>query len=776
MQDSKRTANLCAIRDTPSPSMGEPAKVPASLNARVQKKSEYMRRWIMAKVPFAFCANRATFSPNMMFRVFARFKMLAFLPVLVAMATSVLPFSAVAEEVTFADYNDQGFFNNFSGDSGVFANGDPRMTWMSVSFDNRVYHGTNGASLRVKYSVPTGFCGLWNSAIGKMSYPRHALNFNNLYEGLRNSTGNPSRVENVHVTNFTFWACGNGQSNFTHQIKVEFKSAAGALLDSKLFSIPNKTNWARYDFPVNTASGDWAHVKEVVFVVENWRNDGRTSYFYLDDLAFDTDETAYDLAHFSDDAMLDLVSQRAFFYFLTFTDDLGFALDRSTFSDIVSAGTVGFQLAAYCIGSERGWADRKEMENRVVTILRHLYKLPMGPDTDLSRAGYRGFYYHFLSANAGTRKDEHVELSLYDTALLMYGVLTCKEYFPNNKEIQTLCNRLYDRVEWDWFVDRKAGPHQNQFRLAWMPGPKVEGTFYNHVDGQTDEALMVDLLALGSRTHPVTFATYLSRSRVFASYPRQDPDKIMVTWKGSLFNYFFASCWLDFSQRGTDRDPVRPCNLWENNKLAVLANRQFCIDHAAVKANSSSDRFATYGQNAWGLSACDNLVSPALHDVYVSSEYFPFGALPTQENAMLGTKALQVGTIPVYGAASSINFASAAAVAALRHYFQIPALWSPVFGFADAFSLDPHYIGTVWDAHGNPQVFYADYINGPWINHTIMGIDVGPMLLAIDNHRGGEIWKLTDKDPHITAGLNTVFGPATPTTTAQKDQDRKTAN
>jgi hypothetical protein len=699
---------------------------------------------------------------------FEKTQMLLF--ALLVMGIGLPQYSARAEEVPFGDYNDQGFFNNFSGDSGVFANGDAQM---KVSFDNRVFHGTNGASLRVKYSVPTGFCGLWNSSIGKMSYPRHVLNFKNLYGTLRNSSGNPSRVENVHVTNFTFWACGNGQGNFDHQIKVEFKSAAGALLDSKVFSVPNQTNWARYDFPINTASGDWASVKEIVFVVENWRNDGRASYFFLDDLAFDTDEAAYDAARLSDDAMLDLVSQRAFFYFLTFTDDLGFALDRSTFSDIVSAGTVGFQLTAYCIGSERGWADRKELENRVVTILQHLYKLPMGPDTDLSKAGYRGFYYHFLAANAGTRKDGHVELSLYDTALLMYGVLTCKEYFPNNKEIQTLCNRLYDRVEWDWIVDRKGGPHQNQFHLAWMPGPKVEGTFYNHVDGQTDEALMVDLLALGSRTHPVTFATYVARSRVFASYPRQDPDKIMVTWKGSLFNYFFASCWLDFRHRGVDRDPVHPWNLWENNRLAVLANRQFCIDHAATKANSSSERFATYGQNAWGLSACDNLVAPGS---YYSGEYFAFGALPTQENTMLGTKALQVGTIPIYGAASSINFAPAEAIAALRHYFRVPALWSPVFGFADAFSLDPHYIGSVWDAHGNPQVFYADYLNGPWINHTIMGINIGPMLLAIDNYRSGQIWKLTDKNPHIVAGLDAVFGAGTPTTTAQKDQGAKSAN
>src|SRR6185312_12084950 len=102
----------------------------------------------------------------------------------------------------------------FSGDSGVFANMDATLM---VSFDNRVFHGSNGASLRLDYSVTNGFCGLWHSALGKMSYPHHALNFTNLYGALRNSAGNPSQVENVRVTNFTFWARGNGQGDFNHQ-------------------------------------------------------------------------------------------------------------------------------------------------------------------------------------------------------------------------------------------------------------------------------------------------------------------------------------------------------------------------------------------------------------------------------------------------------------------------------------------------------------------------------------------------------------------------------
>ncbi len=216
-----------------------------------------------------------------------------------------------------------------------------------------------------------------------------------------------------------------------------------------------------------------------------------------------------------------------------------------------------------------------------------------------TRAGYKAFLLPLSRRQRwNAQGDERVEgLSLYDTALLMYGVLTCKEYFPDNKQIQSLSRELIDRVDWDWFVSGPfaVGPNANQYYLSWMPGPKSGGTFIGHVDGQTDEALMVDVLALGSHTHPVSFNTYLARKRVFASYPKQDPAKIMVTWKGSLFNYFFASCWLDFRTRGADRHPTDPCNLWENDKLMPsLQIASFASTTPRRKPGKSPDHFTTW--------------------------------------------------------------------------------------------------------------------------------------------------------------------------------------
>ena len=209
-----------------------------------------------------------------------------------------------AADLNFADFNGQGLFNNFSGDSGAFASEQSRI---SGTFDSTVFHGTNGASLRIDYAVPSGFCGIWNSLLGKASFSKYSLNFTNLHGALRNGTGCPVPVENVHVTNFSFWARGDGKGEFDHAIKVEFKNPQ-TLIGSALFSVPNSTNWTRLDFPISQLSNDVSQLKEIVFVIEDWRNSNRVSSVYLDDLTFSTDELACDPAALDDNVMLDLVS------------------------------------------------------------------------------------------------------------------------------------------------------------------------------------------------------------------------------------------------------------------------------------------------------------------------------------------------------------------------------------------------------------------------------------------------------------------------------------
>jgi hypothetical protein len=59
------------------------------------------------------------------------------------------------------------------------------------------------------------------------------------------------------------------------------------------------------------------------------------------------------------------------------------------------------------------------------------------------------------------------------------------------------------------------------------------------------------------------------------------------------------------------------------------------------------------------------------------------------------------------------------------------------YGFVDAFN--PTYV-TVATPDG-------------WFDPDYLGIDQGPILIAIENHRNEMIWKTMRKNPYIQAGL-----------------------
>jgi hypothetical protein len=146
-----------------------------------------------------------------------------------------------------------------------------------------------------------------------------------------------------------------------------------------------------------------------------------------------------------------------------------------------------------------------------------------------------------------------VELSTIDTGLALMGVLAAQSYFrentPEEVEIQTRAQRIYDRVDWP-FMLRQATPddpdHQ-RFYLGWKPdesrtGPPFEirdaageGAYSGipsdpaTLDFYTDAVLIVTVLALGSTTHPVPLQVYCAWERF------RDPDGFVRTFPGSLF-------------------------------------------------------------------------------------------------------------------------------------------------------------------------------------------------------------------------------------------------
>ena len=96
------------------------------------------------------------------------------------------------------------------------------------------------------------------------------------------------------------------------------------------------------------------------------------------------------------------------------------------------------------------------------------------------------------------------------------------------------------------------------------------------------------------------------------------------------------------------------------------------------------------------------------------------------------------GTIAPTAAGGSYAFTPDISDAALKY------MWTTYYhdlvgeyGFKDAFNL-------TYVTNEHPQ---------GWFDIDYLGIDQGPILLMIENHRSGLIWEVMKKNPYIIAGL-----------------------
>lgn len=80
--------------------------------------------------------------------------------------------------------------------------------------------------------------------------------------------------------------------------------------------------------------------------------------------------------------------------------------------------------------------------------------------------GAEGFYYHFVDMKTGERV-WNCELSTIDTAILMNGVLTVREYFTaeNNRHLRDMAQAIYDRANYRWFYNESSGI----ISMGWFP-------------------------------------------------------------------------------------------------------------------------------------------------------------------------------------------------------------------------------------------------------------------------------------------------------------------
>jgi hypothetical protein len=232
------------------------------------------------------------------------------------------------------------------------------------------------------------------------------------------------------------------------------------------------------------------------------------------------------------------------------------------------AGT-GFGLAALCIGQERGYRSRPEITARVRKTLHFLAQ--QAPNV-------HGFLYHFVEMDSGKRSVGS-EISPIDMAILLCGVLTCREYF-HDTQIRRDATILYQRVDWPWALNKGE-----TFALDWTP----EFGFSPLRWDSYSESMMLYLLAIGSPTHPIPAECWRTVRRPEIVYG----DYSFISTPAPLFIHQFSHAFFDFRNK---RDQYT--NYFENSVTACRAHRQFCSE--------LSRNFPCYSDDVWGITASDS--------------------------------------------------------------------------------------------------------------------------------------------------------------------------
>ena len=237
---------------------------------------------------------------------------------------------------------------------------------------------------------------------------------------------------------------------------------------------------------------------------------------------------------------------------------------------VASTAATGFGLTALCIGAKRGYISHSQARRRVLTTLRFLWK---------KLARHRGFFFHFANVNTGERLWDS-EVSSIDTAILFCGVLTCREYFRGDYEIEPLAFDIFNRADWAWL-----GEDTPLLSMGWMP----EIGFLPYRWDDYNELMMMYLLGMGAYTHPLPKQTWTSWKRLHFEYHG-------LKYIGSfapLFVHQYSQAWFDFRGRSDQY-----ADYFLNSKIATEAHRLFCL--------ALAPQFPDYSENLWGITASDS--------------------------------------------------------------------------------------------------------------------------------------------------------------------------
>jgi len=411
------------------------------------------------------------------------------------------------------------------------------------------------------------------------------------------------------------------------------------------------------------------------------------------------------------EAELDAIQREAFDYFATLANPVnGLVPDSTRDHSPASIATVGLALSAYLVGVHRGWMSRNEAAQRTLTTLRFFAGSQQGESAHAT--GHKGFYYHFLDMETGLRKDD-CELSLIDSGMLFAGMLSAAAFFdaalPAEREIREHAECLFARADFCWALDGRES-----LAMGWKP----ECGFLNYDwDGYT-EATILYVLGLGAPSNNLPDRVYAAWT---ASYQWEDLYGREFLYAGPLFIHQFSHLWIDFRGIRDAFMQAMDSDYFENSRRATYAQRDYAMRNPGG--------FKGYGECCFGTTAGEGPGEKRLRVEGVEKQFKGYIARGVPYGP-------DDGTISPWATLTSLPFAPEIVVPMLVH-------------------LREHFPETVLQRaflrSFNPSV--PGHGPSGWIAPELCGLELGPLILMIENHRSGFVWQLMRRSPPLLRGL-----------------------
>jgi hypothetical protein len=231
--------------------------------------------------------------------------------------------------------------------------------------------------------------------------------------------------------------------------------------------------------------------------------------------------------------------------------------------------------------------------------------------------------------------------------------------------------------------------------------------------------MLLYVLGLGSPTHPLSPRSYQAWA---STYEWKTVYETQFLYAGPLFTHQLSHVWIDF--RGIQDTFMRDHGIdyFENSRRATLVQQQYAIRNPGG--------FAHYGEFCWGLTASDGPGEVKLTIDGVERQFFDYLARGVPDGP-------DDGTIAPWAVVASLPFAPEIVLPTVTDFMRWKLAGVHKYGFKATF---------------NPTFPVRGFPHG-WVSPWHFGINEGPIVVMIENHRTGLVWELMRRCPPIVDGL-----------------------